>query len=332
MMSSEVDVPDVPKNWGVATSSTSAASPEHARALRRVNFISRTWSETHNELDLVLDVVKKCTSKPKITFDLCNRVKMFTPLGPADSIIESYGQKLFEIRDKLPVTGVHLHGLWSPWRLQRLSLFHQLEELSLFEGPRYHFEEAVDFDTIFKDSPNLTKFTGSSVTMITSFPRNLRELRNVRGYHKVAYLDLVTWKAICDLQNLRSLDLHCNDIDNFAGQPIQFKSIKLRNLRTIFEVNADVPIMPNRILTPIYIACPTLTSVSIELVSVPFSLDLLRGLSEDNSAFIPIGSQLRYRGTLHLPSTRRPCEKPHKPRASNPAMACHERFVGGWRG
>jgi len=206
---------------------------EHARALRRVTLISKTWAQTSEQLDLVLDLVQKCKSKPEITFDLCKRPHFFSPSGPSDNDIEKYGQKIFEINDKLPVIGIHLYGLWSLWRLRRLSSLHQLQELSLYEGRKRGFEEALDFDTIFKDSPNLMKFTVSSVTKITSFPRNLRDLQSVRAFYDKADLDLVTWKSISNLQNLDSLDLY---LENFAGQPIQFKSTKLRKLCTTFEL------------------------------------------------------------------------------------------------
>jgi hypothetical protein len=275
---------------------------EHSRALRRVTLISMTWVQTSEQLDLVLDVVQKCKSKPEITFDLCSRTRVFIPSGPTDNDIKKYGQKIFEINDKLPVIGVHLHGLWSPWRLRRLSSLHQLQELSLHEGRERGFEEALDFDTIFKDTPNLMKFTVSSVAKITSFPRNLRDLQSVRGFNDKANLDLVTWKAICNLQNLDSLDLY---LENFAGQPIQFKSTKLRNLCTTFELRGeDTPIIANRILTPIYIGCPLLSFVSIKLLKIPFSLDHFRGLSKANSTL----SQLEVSSDTAGPYTFRQLE------------------------
>ena len=276
---------------------------EHTRALRRVTLISKTWVQASEKLDLVLDLVQKCKSKPEITFDLSNQAGKFGgPWGPMDYDIEKYGQKIFEINDKLPIIGLHLHGPWSPWRLRRLSSLHQLQELSLREERKRKVKEAIDFDTIFKDSPKLMKFTVNSVTKITSFPRNLRDLQNVRAFYDKANLDLVTWKAICNLQNLDSLDLYLED---FAGQPTQFKSSKLRNLCTTFELRGeDTPIVANRILTPIYLGCPLLSFVSIKLLNIPFSLDLFRGLSKANSAL----SQLEVSSNTAGPYTFRQLE------------------------
>ena len=263
----------------------------HSTNLTRFDLFSNLQGNMcRQRLSLIFAVLEKSVSKPELSFQMCGS--------------KEANEMVLRLKDKLPIIAAHVDSKEVDFWLQ----FHQLRYITMwcFEDR----ETPIAMDKLLANLP-LTKLTVLFPGSVEIFPPQLRCL-NLNGIG-TSTLQLLTWKAACELRELHTIKVTAEDIKKTDGFPrhLQFQSSQLRRVRLNLNASSETKIK-RYIIQPIFKHCHQIESVTVDLYT-SISSDFLTWLFSPNETltFLHVtstASMFSFRdliaATKHLPNLK----------------------------
>lgn len=253
--------------------------PGFPRAARKIGLVT---------LNSIIRSLNEMTTNPELSLNI-----EFTTLASGEGSLEPEGEKfrdgLLQIRDRFRVTTLSYdsHVEISKERMDVIAGFRHLRRLSIYSLLPCA-ERFLDLDKMFRNIP-ITEFF-IAIDVIHTLPRSLQTL-DIGGE---CYLSQETWAAVCNLQNLQTLNMiylspdYSSNLKSWNNDTIyRFKSSNLRvfNLGLFANSSLNENLIISHILQPVLTSCE-LEHMAFEMDAIPLSSLLLE------SCFAPFLSRL----------------------------------------